>query len=167
MKGDALLWGPTVSLELPERFWLSGTYLQGDMEYDDVDLETDETDTEAVIGRSFDWLDVGAGYRYEEHGLGSMDRVNQLDVEVSGPAVYAELGTSFGDMPLGWYLGGSWMFSDIEDEMENGENFNVEGGLGLLYQRLQGTVGYRYKSFYDFEENLDYQGVTGSLSVRF
>ena len=39
MKGDALLWGPTVSLELPERFWLSGTYLQGDMEYDDVDLD--------------------------------------------------------------------------------------------------------------------------------
>lgn len=170
----ALLYGVTASLSLSENWWVSGMYLMGT--YEDVynsGIDYDTKDGELVLGYSFQILDIGVGARYSEWTL--MDGVgNEMDLAIFGPMVYAGIGDSFGSTPLGWYVGGSYMFFDFGDAYDaEGDNtddtfehYNIEGGLSLFLDPVTATVGYRFKDYVNYND-LSFKGVAASLGFGF
>ena len=154
--------GPTVSIDLSENLWLSGSWIVSVLDFeDDSDMTTQ--DAEAVLALSFDWIDLGVGFRYSEDEFPDQSKTRKY-----GPMAYVGLGSSFGDSPVGWYAAASWMFVDLNDDWDAGEHFNAEGGLSLYLDPISATVGYRYKDHYDFDDvDVTYQGVTASASVTF
>jgi hypothetical protein len=166
---NAILIGPKVDLS-GETFWLSGMFLFGSTEVseggmtEDVDLQ----DGEALIGATFQLLDIGVGIR------DTTLRFRGEDMTIWGPMAYIGLGNTFGESPIGWYVGGSYMFMDMgdlkdaQDEIDDaggdldvtGEHYNIEAGLSFSAERFQATVGYRIKKFL----NWDGEGETGDLT---
>jgi len=167
---STLMYGGTASLSLTESLWLSGMVLLGT--YDDVGgfgVDYDSADAEGVLGLTFAILDVGIGARYSLWTL-SDDFSNEEELTIFGPMAYIGLGDSFGESPLGWYFGGSYMFKDFgdaEDEDVDGfEHYNVEGGLFLSLDPLMATVGYRMKEYVEYDDSV-FKGVTASLGFGF
>ncbi len=168
---STLMYGGTASLSLGESLWLSGMVLLGT--YDDVfssGVDYDSADAEAVLGMSFNILDVGIGARYSLWTL-SDDFGNEEEFIVFGPMAYLGLGDSFGESPLGWYIGGSYMFKDFGDAYDQDledtfEHYNVEGGLSLYIDPVMATVGYRFKDYVNFEES-SFGGVAASVGFGF
>jgi hypothetical protein len=170
--GDGTLWGPVLNMELNENLWLSAIYLTGDVDYKSDWSEHTEalTDAEMVIGWAFKYADVGAGFRYYKNKVTPVE-IGE-DYSTYGPMIFIGAANSFGSntsSPLGWYAGLSWMFSDMssDDTAWSDEHYNFEPGLFYSYKQMLITVGYRYKSSYDFENDLLYKGFTASLSYKF
>ena len=159
---DGVAIGPVISVDLGDTFWLSASWLIGDNEWEDGADETVQ-DAEIVLAMSLDWFDLGVGFRYSE----DEDLVTAANYRKYGPMAYVGVGNSFGDSPIGWYAAASWMFVDLNDDWEWGEHYNAEGGLSLYLDPFSATVGYRYKSHYDSDNDLVYQGVTASASMSF
>lgn len=154
--------GPTLSLDLGENLWVSGSWIVSVLDFDDGSDMTTQ-DAEAVLALSFDWIDVGIGFRYSEDEFTGESKTRKY-----GPMAYVGLGDSFGDTPLGWYAAASWMFADLNDDWDAGEHYNVEAGLSLYLDPINATVGYRYKDHYDFENvDVTYQGITASAGIAF
>ena len=172
-EAKGLTYGPTASIDLSENVWVSGSWIFGTMEWEGLeDLgEADYTtqDAEAVLAVSFDWFDLGAGFRYSEDDfVGEATDV----VRSYGPLAYIGAGTPLGDTPFGWYAAGSIMFLDLNDDFgdENeGAHFNVEGGLSAFFDPITATVGYRYKDFYNSGDDVDltFRGFVGSAGIVF
>ncbi|NQU41312.1 MAG: hypothetical protein HQ523_15295 [Lentisphaerae bacterium] len=164
---DGVAVGPTVSLDLGDSLWVSGSWLVGLFDLEDGDNMTTQ-DAEAVLAMSFDWLDIGVGFRY------SVDQISlgggTEDAVKMGPMAYAGVGSSFGDSPIGWYAAGSWMFYDLADDWVDGggKHYNVEGGLSRFLDPLTATVGYRYKDHYDIDGvDFTYAGITATAGFSF
>ena len=164
---DAFMIGPKAEFSSGD-FWISGMFLVGKTDvsgqvpvqyYDpyygyytvnqDVSFDINLQDAEIVGGMSFSMFDVGVGMRsttWTFQGEGG-----KTDVNIFGPMVYAGAGATFGDSPLGWYAGASFMFLDLGNMKDNfgdsGEHFNIEGGLSFSVKKVQFTAGYRMKRF--------------------
>ena len=123
LTADGLGLGPTVSIDLGENLWLSGSWIVSVLDFDDGSDMTTQ-DAEAVLALSFDWIDLGIGFRYSEDEFPDQSKTRKY-----GPMAYVGLGSSFGDSPLGWYAAASWMFVDLYDDWDAGEHYNAEGGL--------------------------------------
>ncbi|HAS81365.1 MAG TPA: hypothetical protein DCS43_01485 [Verrucomicrobia bacterium] len=168
----ALMYGGTASLSLSENLWISGMYLMGT--YDDVlglsGLAWDSADGEALLGYSFPFVDVGVGGRYSLWTLGFLGA--EEEYQIFGPMAYIGAGSSFGDSPLGWYVGGSYMFKDFgdaddsEDTDDGFEHYNIEGGLFLSLEPVSLTVGYRLKEYVNLDD-LEFKGITATLGFGF
>ncbi len=159
-EADGLAVGPTVSFDLGESFWLSAMWLVGEEDWGEGGEGTTQ-DAEAVLALALDWFDIGVGFRYSE----DEDLTDGAKFRKYGPMAYLGAGNSFGDSPLGWYAGASWMFADLNDDWDWGEHYNVEAGLSFYLDPLSATVGYRVKDHYDSDNDLTYKGVTASLSI--
>ncbi len=167
----ALLYGGTVAIDLSENLFISGMYLTGT--YKDIDgfsgLDYDTTDAEVIIGLRFNIVDIGIGGRYSEWTFSAGG--DKFDIAIFGPMAYIGVGNLIGDLPLGWYVGGSYMFKDFGDAddydmVDNFEHYNVEGGLFLSMQPLTATVGYRIKKYVNYDD-LEFKGVTASFGFGF
>ncbi len=172
IKDPALLYGLTGSLSLSENLWISAMFLTGT--YDGENdaglpiLDVDTTDAEVVLGYSFEYIDIGIGGRVSQWKWQNIDD----DFLIFGPMVYAGLGDSIGDTPIGWYLGGSYMFKDFGDAYDKDwdatyEHYNIEGGISLALDPLSATIGYRIKEYTDSEVDLDFKGVAATLGFGF
>lgn len=162
---SALLYGGACSLSLSDRLWLSAAYLMGT--YDDV-VDIDTKDAEIVLGYSANIIDFGVGGRVTSWELDGFDD----DFLIFGPMVYVGAGNTIGNSPLGWYVGGSYMFLDLGDAYDADsdftfEHYNVEGGLFLAMGSLSATVGYRYKEYTDSDVDLDFRGFVASAGIGF
>ena len=84
-----------------------------------------------------------------------------------GPMIHGAAGTAFGDSPLGWYIGFSYMFHNLTQEEDESDckHYNAEGGLFYSGGRCGATAGYRYKKYQDAEA--DFTGFTVSFSWHF
>jgi hypothetical protein len=174
IEDPALLYGATGYLDLGANIWISAMFLTGTYDGNDTDgnriRDVDTTDAEALIGCSLlnGILDIGVGGRFsvwEWQGI-------QDDFQMFGPTAYIGLGDNFGDLPLGWYVGGSYMFKDFGDADDKNwaatyEHYNVEGGIYGTVGALVATVGYRYKDYTDSKVDLDFRGVTASIGLGF
>ncbi len=157
---DSVVLGPTLLLDLGDSFLLSAMWLFGEEDWG-AGEEYDSQEAEAVLVWALDWLDIGVGVRYtDEEDVANDDKLRRL-----GPMVYVGTGASFGDSPLGWYAGASWMFADVQDDWDAGEHYNAEAGLSLYLDPFSATVGYRIRDHYDADNDLTYDGVTASLSI--
>ena len=156
----AWMYGGVVSYDVNDRLWLSGQYLYGKRDYD-IGVSENEHDAEGVVGTSFKFVDVGVGARYVKFK-------SDWDVNSYGPMGYLGLGSLFGDLPIGWYATGAWMFYDFGDQEgdDKWEHFNLEGGLSFVNDFIIATLGYRFKDYYS-QDDAKEKGFTGSVSVRF
>ncbi len=167
----ALMYGATASLDLGENLWISGMYLMGT--YEDVygpGLDFDTSDAEVVFGFTLNILDIGIGARYSEWAM-SAENDELGDMAIYGPMAYIGLGNLIGELPIGWYVGGSYMFLDLGDASdidgaETFEHYNVEGGLFLAMEPLSATLGYRIKDYVNFDDSM-FSGVAASLGFGF
>ncbi|MFH0879650.1 MAG: hypothetical protein V2A34_08045 [Lentisphaerota bacterium] len=156
------MYGGLFSVDFNQQLWLSGQYLYGKRDYENGAREN-EHDAEGVFGTSFKFIDVGGGVRYVKF------QSDTWNVNAYGPMCYLGAGTPFGDLPIGWYASGAWMFYDFGDwdaTDDKFEHFNLEGGLSFVNDYVIATLGYRYKDYYkqsDYKE----KGFTGSVSYRF
>ena len=170
VEDPAMHYGVSGSLSLGGNLWLSGMYLIGTFE--DVGGSTvdfDTADGEAVLGYTADIFDFGIGARYSKWTIGT--QANGAEMQIFGPMVYAGVGNTFGDSPLGWYVGGSYMFLDLGDAYdvegsETFEHYNVEGGLFLSIEALTATVGYRVKDYVNFDD-AQFSGLAGTVGFGF
>ena len=172
IEDPAWLYGVTGSLNLSEKVWISAMLLTGT--YDGTNTrgvpirDVDTTDAEIVLGFTTTYIDIGIGGRYSVWSWEGIDD----DFQMFGPMVYAGIGDSIAESPVGWYLGGSYMFKDFGDADEDGlnatyEHYNVEGGISLSFDPLTATIGYRYKSYIDSDIDLDFKGFVGSVGFGF
>jgi hypothetical protein len=168
---STLMYGVSGSLSLSENLWVSGMYLMGT--YEDVlgvsGLEWDTADGEVLLGYSFEYFDVGVGGRYSlwTLGFGPFEE----EYQIFGPMVYIGAGASFGNSPLGWYVGASYMFLDLGDAYDDDaedtyEHYNIEGGLSLSLDPLTATVGYRIKDYIAFDDGM-FSGFAATLGFGF
>lgn len=168
---STLMYGGTVSLSLSETAWLSGMVLLGTYEnigFSGTDYKS--ADAEIVLGLSFDILDVGIGARYSLWTL-SDGWGNEDELTIFGPMAYIGAGNLIGNSPIGWYIGGSYMFKDFGDAddydwVDGFEHYNIEGGLFLALDPLMATVGYRIKEYVEYTDSV-FKGVTASLGFGF
>jgi hypothetical protein len=160
---DGVAVGPQVSFDLGDSWWVSASWLVAESEWEG-DLEETTQDAEAVLALSLEWFDIGVGFRYSEDE-DPLRGESSEKYRKYGPMAYVGAGDSFGDSPLGWYAGASWMFYDLNDDWDWGEHYNIEAGLSLYLDPLSATVGYRMKDHYDSDNDLTYEGVTASLSI--
>jgi len=178
VEDPAMHYGVTGSLSLGGDLWISAMYLMGT--FDNVGAtparsgvaaysgaSVDTVDGEVVLGYTANIVDVGLGARYSEWTIG--DATESL--AIFGPMVYIGLGNSFGESPLGWYVGGSYMFKDFGDAYDENaedtfEHYNIEGGLFLSIEALVATVGYRVKDYVNFDDSA-FSGVAGSVGFGF
>jgi hypothetical protein len=179
---STIMFGPKIDLS-GETFWLSGSFLFGSADsnepYYGVDESTDMQDGEVLLGMSFSFIDVGLGFRdttfgYKEKGK-TADKLT-----IWGPMVYVGTGSMFGESPLGWYVGASFMFldlgdlSDVQDVLDSaqvnekvtGEHYNIEVGLSATFEHFSATAGYRYKAFLNFDDDTQ-SGIAVSASFIF
>ncbi len=167
----ALHLGITGSISLSDSLWMSGMFLGGT--FTDVgDLpgnDVDTADAEIVLGYTANIVDVGLGGRYTKWA--DADDADD-DFQIFGPMVYVGLGNTFGDAPIGWYCGGSYMFKDFGDAYDDDwdvtyEHYNIEGGLFMANGSLSATLGYRVKEFVDSAIDISFKGVAGSVGFGF
>lgn len=170
----ALMYGGTASLSLSEYLWVSGMYMMGT--YEDVGgwsgLDWDSVDGEALLGYSFPYFDVGVGGRYSVWSIGTTEE-NEEEFQIFGPMVYVGAGQLIGNSPLGWYVGGSYMFLDLgdaydedNDDVDTYEHYNIEAGLFLSMDPLTATVGYRVKDYIEFDDG-QFKGVAATVGFGF
>jgi hypothetical protein len=179
-KDPALLAGPIASLGLGETFWVSGMFLLGSYDIEGLQEDVDSRDAEGVFGMSYKILDIGVGARYSVWSLPVPDGFGNQQTEDFiqwGPMVYAGLSDSFGESPIGWYVGGSYMFYDLgdardlqddygDDVIDTFEHYNVEGGLFAHWTHASVTLGYRYKNYINYSDSA-FQGPAASASFVF
>ena len=172
----ALHVGVSASLSLGGNLWLSGQYLAGTFE--DVFImgnDFDTVDGEIVFGYTANIVDVGLGARYSEWTFGN----NSDEFQIFGPMIYVGVGNTFGDSPVGWYIGGSYMVKDFGDASDDGdydapefsgldtyEHYNIEGGLFLVMDWLTATCGYRIKDYVNYDESV-FKGIAGTVGIGF
>ena len=170
LEDPALHYGLTGSLGLGESMWISGMFLTGT--FDDglgTDIDVESTDAEIILGGTYDMLDFGVGMRYSQWTFG--DSAVNDEFIYGGPTVYLGLGNTIGDTPVGWYVGGTYMFFDLGDAYDDDwedtyEHWNVEGGLFLAMGSVSATIGYRYKDFVNYDDS-EIAGIAGSLGFGF
>jgi hypothetical protein len=104
IEDPALLYGVNASLSLSENLWISGMILTGT--YDDFLADIDTSDAEVILGYTTPVMDIGIGGRYT---LWTVDDIDE-DLSIFGPMAYVGFGNAFGESPIGWYLGGSYLF---------------------------------------------------------
>lgn len=169
----APLYGGSLSLDLGETVWLSGMYLTGT--YEDIDgipnVDYDTADAEIILGLTFSLFDIGVGARYSLWTIEDTDFNYKDELAIFGPMAYIGLGQLIGNLPIGWYVGGSYMFKDFGDSddydfIDGFEHYNVEGGLFLAIEALRATVGYRIKEYVDYDD-LEFKGVAASVGLGF
>lgn len=184
-------WGPIIFINFANNWWVSGMFLTGTYDYGPVGEdfyrdwyekrggELKSQDAEVVVGRFFNFFDIGGGLRYTawKRGAKTGGREEQ-DITTYGPMVYLGASPTLGKTPggglLGGYLGASWVFAELGNE-EDTEHVNFEGGIFFIQKKLKGTLGYRYKNYYKLYENygeldgdsLIFKGFIGSLSYLF
>ena len=165
----ALHYGASGSLSLSEKVWISGAYLMGT--FDDAlgtGVDFDSADGELIMGYTADIIDIGIGARYSEWTFGDADD----EFQIFGPMVYLGAGNTFGyDCPLGWYIGGSYMFKDLGDaddaDLEDTfEHYTAEGGLFLSIESLTATAGYRIKDYVNFDDSM-FSGFAATVGFGF
>jgi hypothetical protein len=188
---DTIMFGPKAEWD-GETFWLSGMFLFGSAkseyteEYGGYTYTYKETmdlqDGEVVFGASFSFIDIGVGLRNTTWSFKEEDGTKYDSLTIWGPMVYIGAGSSFGESPLGWYAGVSYMFLDLGDltdetdedgrSIDTGEHYNVELGLSLALDRFSATAGYRQKTFLNYDGDKDtldltQKGVAISASFNF
>lgn len=150
----ATLAGIAGSVDITDSVWISGLFMAGTLTVPMI-FEDDEitvSDGELFAGYSFAYLDLGGGFRYStwEFWIGDTGEGFE-ECAIYGPTIYVGTGSVFGDTPLGWYAGASWMFLDLgdtEDKLgESQEHFNFELGLFVSWQYFGATLGYRERSY--------------------
>lgn len=173
---DTLMIGPTLSFG-GDTVWVSAMAVVGSTKMYDEDFMM--ADGEAVLGYTFGILDIGIGGRYTTWTIG-----NEIDLQIWGPMAYTALASSFGESPVGWYVGASYMFLDLgnaEDYATNGgygdkldtfEHANAEAGVSFNVKHFQATLGYRLKYYLNYNDadktdNLTHSGVAASASFVF
>ncbi len=136
--------------------------------YDDFNVDTH--DAEVVLGYTASIVDLGVGGRFTAWEFDGVDD----ELLIFGPMAYIGLGNTIGDLPLGWYIGGSYMFKDFGDAYDADsdltfEHYNVEGGLFLALGQLAATAGYRIKDYTDSDirGELTFEGFVASLGFGF
>lgn len=171
--------GPTLKVDLPDEFWLSGMFLLGKLDYEKPNdlAEWDSREAEFVFGRTFGFVKVGVGFRYSLFEfIQTVPGGIRQDIKIYGPLVYTGFGFPLGDIseqdnpidqPIGCYCGASWMFEDLSNKVGDGEHWNVEAGFYIPRDKVNITLGYRYKSHFGKVGGLHFQGVAFSLSYRF
>lgn len=182
---SAFMFGPKADLS-GDTFWLSGMFLFGKADASDGSGETlDMQDGEALVGMSLSLLDIGVGVRDTTWKF-SYAGSSYGDLTIWGPMAYIGAGGFFGESPVGWYIGASYMFFDLGDlrdqqdaldEMDvsqdvTGEHYNVEAGLSLALDRFSATLGYRQKTFVNWDgsngmPDLSQKGIAASASFSF
>ncbi len=163
--GDGLMYGPILGVDFAESWWLSAALMTGELDYDTRGYEgttEDRKDVEVFVGKSFELVDVGVGWRY----LNS-DNADFLSIARTswGPALYAGAGELIGDGPFGWYASGSYLISDLSDDEGAGRHYNLEGGLFMQRGVLTLTAGYRFRDFTEIDTTDS--GIAVSASVSF
>ena len=158
--GSGILFGPTVDIDLPGGYFLSGVGLFGEFK-DDWDGTYNVQDGEIVYGRIFEYLDAGIGLRYVS------GKYEEFSYAGYGPMLYVAMGNLFADGPLGWY-GSSTLDYEVYDqeELPDGSIVTIEGGLYLSWSGWMGTLGYRYETSFE-EVNAGMRGVAASVSYKF
>ena len=168
-KGDGFMYGLVASVDLPKNWWVSGQFLVGEMEFGEGGQDS-TMDADLFAGYSFEWVDAGFGFRFINiHEQSAQEGVEDYECQIFGPSLYVATGSSFGDLPVGWYAGGALMFADLGDQESSdtkGEHFNLEGGLSFRYKQLSGTLGYRYRYRYLQDNDLTDMGPTASVSIE-
>lgn len=158
---DTLMVGPTLSFG-GDTAWVSAMYMQGDAETDYADVTL--ADAEVVVGFTFNVLDLGLGARYTTWTTATDDD----EWKIWGPMAYLALGSTFGDSPIGWYAGASWMFLDLGDAKDAEDDFdvddityehiNAEAGISLNITHFQATLGYRMKYYLNYNDTDETEG---------
>jgi hypothetical protein len=140
---------------------------------DEEDLFSMEYDLEAAFVYQLDFVDVGIGYRYTTYAANSLSQ-NEVDGTEyneyvgAGPMFFVGRSGKFGELPFGWYGGGSWMFYDMVKDNEAGlEHVVVEFGLLYEMKKISLTAGYRYKTYLASETDYSQNGFTGGVSYDF
>lgn len=178
----AMNYGVSASVSMSDTLWFSAAVLTGayDTPDDWLSAEIETIDGELVLGMTASIVDIGIGARYSEWAflvpLGN-GQAREDELKIFGPMVYIGLGNTFGDAPIGWYLGGSYMVKDFGDAYDDDdldytmEHYNVEGGLFATLGSLVVTGGYRHKEYLDSGDELidgmNFSGATGSVGFGF
>lgn len=191
---NVALVGPKFELTFPESpFWVSGMLLYGSTEGDiegpvvdswgsqvgsvDGSFDFTLTDAELLAGYSYNVIDVGIGVRHTTweaaklnynmvfvDGSWIAETLPDSELTIFGPVVYLGAGSQFGDSPMGWYAGGSFMFIDLGDE-EDGEHFNIEAGIFFSKGHISATGGYRMKKFLNYDDSNSEDGDTSQSGL--
>jgi len=170
---SALMIGPKADLS-GENVWLSGMFLFGSTEAGGEDI--DQQDGEVLVGLTLSLFDIGVGLRDTTWKEGLRVGGQTEDMTIWGPMAYVGMGNSFGDSPIGWYAGASYMFMDMgdlkdaQDDLKSmgineditGEHYNIEVGLSFSAEHFQATVGYRIKKFINYNNKEELGDATQS-----
>lgn len=158
---DTIMVGPMFSMDLNNDFWISAMGTFGKFDYGWA--ENYERDAEFVLGKSFQWVDVGVGFKYFS-ASGEVTEywgTEKFEGEGYGPMIYVGFGQPFGELPLGWY-GGVSLVPFTGGDLDDAEHFNVEAGMYAAWKRWNVTLGYRSR----FSDDT-YHGIAASLAVAF
>jgi hypothetical protein len=159
---SGVLFGVLGHYAINEQLWVLGQAYVGSME-DDSGFTEDELDIEGAVAWSFPYIDVGAGFRYAKFTYEGV-----YTEESYGPMLYLGSSQYFGDLPLGWYAGFSWMFYDLGEANGYGlEHYTLEGGLSYAIKQVSLTAGYRYKAYYADGIDYDQSGLTFGAVYHF
>ncbi|GEM_PF-2170744 len=172
----AMMFGPSAVVSIHEQYWLRAFYLYGNYDY----VREPETravdsfglhDAELVGGLNWHIFHVGAGLRWSTVLL-EEDTANGRLIRnrtAGGPVLAAGIAQSlaewpwgFTGSPWGWYVGGSVMFYDFEDD--DGEHLNLEAGVTHMSHGLYKSIGYRYQNTFDHGHT---EGFTATFMLEF
>ncbi len=172
----AMMYGPSVRLDIDETWWIRGYYLYG--EYDFVRSREPRRvqdfglhDAELLAGMNWDIFRFGAGARWMavliEDRSGAERRVRTSNavgpvLVVGAEQSFAEWPWGFEGSPWGWYAGVSWMFYDMEDD--DGEHLSIEAGITHVSHGIYKSIGYRFRETFDHERM---EGFTATLLFEF
>ena len=172
IEDPTLLYGRSASISMGGNMWLSAAYLtgtyDGNNEQGNRIQDVDTSDAEIVIGYTANIVDIGVGARISSWEWEDIED----EFLMFGPMIYIGLGNTIGDLPLGWYVGGSYMLKDFGDAYDKDwdttyEHYNIEGGLFLAMGSLSATAGYRIKEYTDSDLDLTFKGIVASLGFGF
>ncbi len=131
------------SYAFTEHLWISSGFIDGEVE--SVGTTVEEEDFDLIIGWSFSWVDIGAGYRRAKFTTSIFGF--SFPIDSAGPMVY--LGGGHLWRHWGFYFGVAIMPEDLEDDDGSQSHINGEGGIRWDPGGKNFTVlfGYRYKDY--------------------
>lgn len=158
--GDTLMWGQGIDGALPGS--LNG-HIFFAMGYEDYGVNhTDVYHLRAWLSKPFRYAELGLGWSYWNNGFNS----GGSNIE-SGPILTA----SFHSDPLTALkahvgLDMVWCPVDLLDD-KHYEFFQVDAGIGRDFGKLETSLGYRVKAYYDSPDDYLYQGIFAQLGIDF
>lgn len=136
----------------------------GDYDYDYGATES-SSEIQVVLGKAFQYFDLGVGFEYISGSYDDDGFTNEY--QQYGPMLYAATGMPFGEGPLGWYAGGSFVPKLFGDYEEFSEPFlTLEGGIYGSWEQWMATLGYRVIGLVD-DIGGGNQGIASSVAFKF